>query len=464
MAGRRNNGEGTIYRRKDGRYEGAAYFLTTSGKRKRVRVYGATRQEVHDKLTEAKVRSQQGIPVPDRSYKLGEYLDYWLEHVVRTNRRPKTYEQYEIAARLYLKPGLGSRQLIQLSVPIVQSFLNQKIKEGHSIRKVQIIRTALSAALTRAQREELVGRNVARLVELPEWQRQEIYPWSAVEAKQFLDAARDHVLQPAFLLLILYGLRRGEVLGLRWRDVDFEKGEVRIRQQLQRVGRELAVGPLKTKASQRKLPLLGLVRQALMVHQKRQRIISHAASTARKGTATTEELVFTTRIGSPIEPRNFVRSFWSICEASEIRVIKLHHLRHTTATLLKNLGVPARDAQLILGHSNITTTQELYQHDDLTVRRDALRRVERLFFRTVGSLRCRQKQPSVPWFGVWDTAILSGGPSGDRTHDTLLKSSISGSVRDRLTAVDAVMQVCTRQWLLGVVAVNLAVKPSSAGI
>src|SRR3712207_5482559 len=139
MTRARANGEGTIYRRKDGRWEGAAYLQTTSGKRKRVRVYGHSHVEVRDKLTELKARAQQGVPVPDKAWRVGEYLDYWLENVVRPNLRPKTIQQYESVSRLYLKPGLGSIKLTDLSVPLVQAFLNEQAttttSQGHSLRK-----------------------------------------------------------------------------------------------------------------------------------------------------------------------------------------------------------------------------------------------------------------------------------------------------------------------------------------
>lgn len=164
--GRRANGEGSVCRRKDGRYEGAAYFLTTSGQRKRVRVYGKTRREAHDKLVAAKTQAQAGIAIPDKSWKLGEYLDYWLGSIIRPNRRPATYEQYEWIVRLHLKPVLGGQFLNRLSVQLIQRFVNNLLSEGHSVRKVQLIRGTLSAALTRAVREELLVRNVARLVDL----------------------------------------------------------------------------------------------------------------------------------------------------------------------------------------------------------------------------------------------------------------------------------------------------------
>src|SRR6516225_5337313 len=125
-----------------------------------------------------------------------------------------------MTSRLYLIPGLGSRRLTSLTVPIVQQFLNQRLEKGDSVRKVQVMRSVLSAALTRAVREELILRNVARLAELPQWQRGTVRPWSADEARQFLAASRSDALYPAFLMLILYGLRRGETLGLRWEDID----------------------------------------------------------------------------------------------------------------------------------------------------------------------------------------------------------------------------------------------------
>src|SRR5262249_9133461 len=146
----------------------------TSGARKRVVVYGKTLAEAREKLSKVQQDVRSGIPLPDKVRKLGPYLDYWLENFVKRNRRPATYNLYEMIVRLYLKPGLGSRKLTTLTVPMVQEFLNRRLQKGDSVRKVQVMRTVLSAALTRAVREELIGRNVARLVELPQWQRGQI--------------------------------------------------------------------------------------------------------------------------------------------------------------------------------------------------------------------------------------------------------------------------------------------------
>ncbi|HEY5356183.1 MAG TPA: tyrosine-type recombinase/integrase [Streptosporangiaceae bacterium] len=370
-ARRRVNGDGSLTRRADGRWMGRYYAWTSAGTRKRITVYGQTRQEAADRMREAQERNRQGIPVPDRAWKLADWLDYWLENVIAANRRPATHRLYEMTVRLYLKPQLGRYSLTRLSASRVQAFLNEQLSAGRSVRQVQVMKTVLSSALTRAMREELVMRNVARLAELPAWERQPITPWTAAEARGFLDAARGDPLYPAFVLLLLYGLRRGEVLGLRWRDVDQADDEIRIRQQVQRLKGRLWIGPVKTAAGRRDLPLLQLATDVLEIRRDAQ-----AADREELGRAWQDNgLVFTTRTGRPIEPRNLVRSFKRICDAHELRAIKVHHLRHTTATLLKNLRVPARDAQLILGHSRLAVTLEIYSHEDKQAHRDALGKI-----------------------------------------------------------------------------------------
>jgi integrase len=368
-ARRRSNREGSIWQRKDGRWTGAAYVLTASGSFKRVYVYGRTRDDVHVRLVQLQDSSARGIPRPVRGWKVGEYLDYWLMEVAKPVARPTTYAKYETMVRLYLRPGLGGYRLDRLSVAIVQAYLNGCLQAGHSSATVHAIRRVLSAALTRAMREELVQRNVARLASLPPERPARQKPWSADEARRFLDAALRDPMYPAFVLLLVYGLRRGEVLGLSWRDVDFEHSIVRVRQQLVRAGNQLHIGPVKTAAGRRELPLLGLARDAL-ASQEEMRLIGGPATKW-----TRYELVFLTKTSHPIEPRNLARSFKRIVIRAGLRPIRLHDLRHTTATLLKNLGVAPRDAMEILGHSRISVTLEIYTDGDEDTRRRALGRL-----------------------------------------------------------------------------------------
>ncbi|MET9222819.1 site-specific integrase [Streptomyces sp. NPDC003300] len=466
MARRSANGEGTIYRRKDGRYEGAVYVQTSSGTRKRVRLYGVTRAEVHGKLTEAKAKNQQGILVADKKWLLGDYLDYWLAEVVKPNRRGTTYDLYESNVRLYLKPHLGHLSFSRLSVAVLQRFLNQHSTEGHSVRKVQTLRDILSSALTRAMREELITRNVARLVEVRPFQRAEIQPWTPSEVSRFLEVAKGHKWYPAFLLIALYGLRRGEAIGLRWGDIDLVRRELHIRQQVFRAGGEVQQGPVKTQAGRRDLPLVTVVAEALALHREEQSSISDA------------DLIFTSSSGRPIEPYNFTRAFQFICARHKLRRIKLHHVRHTAATVLKNLGVPARDAQLILGHSHVSITQQIYQHDTMDSRRDALKSMEGAYFpaavegdgngsrqlsRQTSKMTSLSDQFSEPTKKsprlFSDFSWLGWRDSNPRMPVPKLESGLPHHPwQARITEVDAYWRVRRRTLIVGIVAVNLAVK------
>jgi integrase len=457
MARRSANGEGSIYKRQDGRWEAAISLDTVAGRRKRVRFYGRTRQEVHGKLTAAKAQAGRGISLPDHQWRVNKYLDYWLTEIVKPKRRPKTYQQYESVSRLYLKPTLGDISLTKLSVRRVQAFINDQFAQaeaqGHSRRKVHTMRAVLSAALSRAMREELVTRNVAQLVEMEPDLRKRIDPWTADEAIRFLDSARSSQLYPAYMLLILLGLRRGELLGLRWQDIDFTADVIHIRQQLQRVGRNLVFGPVKTTAGDRQLPLLPRFRELLLNLWNEQ-----------------EGLIFTNKDGSPIRPERFYRTFLRLCEAAGVRSIKIHHVRHTTATLLKKLGTPDRDIQQILGHSHVSVTQEIYQHADLEDRRVALDRLSESLNLGEDRVYCRQicRQAPVPLFATRKgehfrarlSGISSGAGRGSRTPEDIKSSDLQfdpSRRENQWTSVTKIARRGARVWILGCIAVNFAV-------
>jgi integrase len=431
MARRNANGEGSIYRRKDGRYEAAVYLLTTTGVRKRIRVYGTSRHDVHTKLTEVKAKAAQGIPTPAEMWRLGEYLEHWLTHIVKANRRPATYTRYEAVVRLHLKPVLGHHYLARLSVPLVQQFVSGQLSAGTPVRTVQMMREVLRSALARAMREELLYRNVAAQVDVPKRERtHEVRPWSVQETKAFLAIAQPDPFYLAYLFLILYGLRRGEVLGLRWCDIDFEEGRLHISHQLQRINGQLTLAPLKTKAGRRTLALVDALAELLTTHAQR----------------SNSEYLFINQHGHPFEPGSLLRAFQRLCVRHNLRRIRLHDLRHSQATLLKKLGVQPRDAQLILGHASVQTTQEIYQHGDEAAQRETLQQVERLFLRVPDGNGCRQncrqntKSQRIYrgdwWLGVRDS------------------NSTEPIVDDPITGVMLVLKDRTKLWLLGRVAVK----------
>ncbi|WP_261956234.1 tyrosine-type recombinase/integrase [Streptomyces nigrescens] len=236
----------------------------------------------------------------------------------------------------------------------------------------------LRTALTAATREELVTRNVASLVEAPKVVSRETTPWTLDETLTFLEKARRDPLYAASVLAIAMGLRRGEVLGLRWSDVDLDGRVIRISNQVQRIGGELYQDTAKT-GKIRPVPLPLICLAALRWHRLRQ---THEAE--KRGTALSSAgLVFTTRSGRPVEPRNLNRSFSRLTASAGLRPIRLHDARHGCATLLTAAGVAPRVLMEILGHSQISMAMDVYTHVAQDTQREAISHMDRLLKRRI---------------------------------------------------------------------------------
>ncbi|MET7643905.1 site-specific integrase [Streptomyces sp. NPDC005426] len=372
---RNPNGAGTITKRKDGRYQAAVYVLQPDGTRARKFAYGKTWAECDAKRRELLVKVDQGVPVPTRSAKLSEWLPYWLDNVVKPRRKLSTYDKYEAHVRLYLVPMVGGKRLESLGVADVRRFLAQlenkttaaTAKESH-----RVLRTALTAAC----REELITRNVASLVEPPQAKSRELSPWSLDETLTFLAAARMDPLYAAFVLAITMGLRRGELVGLRWTDVDLESRVLYVRQQTQRRRGVLYDDDPKGRR-RRAVPLPAMCIAPLRWHRMRQ-----VDAKARAGESWQEGgHVFVTRTGRPVEPRNVYRSFTRVAESAGLRVIRLHDARHGCATILTAAGVAPRVVMEILGHSQISITMDVYTHVVQDTQREAISHMDRLLKR-----------------------------------------------------------------------------------
>jgi integrase len=223
--------------------------------------------------------------------------------------------------------------------------------------------------------EDLLSRNVATLVKLPNTGRRKHRAWSEAEAKKFLATAREHRLYALWAVGLGIGLRRGEALGLRWSDVDLVNGKVTITQALHRVDGKLALDEVKTESSAATIPLPAPLVAVLRRHKAMQAGEQLAAGPRWKKTG----LVFTTPIGTPIEPRNINRTFEALCVKAEVRPIRVHDMRHTAATLLFALGVEAATVQRILRHSSISVTTGTYIEVIDSVQRDAVDRMSVLF-------------------------------------------------------------------------------------
>ncbi|WP_275464844.1 tyrosine-type recombinase/integrase [Streptomyces noursei] len=379
MAGQRKrnpNGAGTITKRKDGRYQAAVYVLQPDGTRARKFAYGKTWTECDAKRRELLNKVDQGVPVPTKSAKLAEWLPYWLDNVIKPRRKRTTYAKYEVHVRLYLVPMLGTKRLESLSVADVRRFLRDverkrsaaTAKESH-----RVLRTALMAAC----REELITRNVATLVEPPKPESRDLSPWSLDETLTFLSASRRDPLYAAFVIAIALGFRRGEIVGLRWADVDLDRREIRVRKQRQRVGGEAYDDDPKGRRRRQTLPLPAICLAPLRWQRMRQADMRQRAGKEWVETG----YVFTTRTGRPIEPRNLYRSFTRVAKNADLRVIRLHDARHGCATLLTAAGVAPRVVMEILGHSQIAITMNTYTHVVQDTQREAVSHMDRLLKR-----------------------------------------------------------------------------------
>ncbi|MFJ7968042.1 tyrosine-type recombinase/integrase [Streptomyces sp. NPDC096324] len=362
MAKRRPNGGGTITKRKDGRYHGAAYVTNTDGHRVRKFVYGATYDEASEKLAKLQEQERNGVPVPAKSWNLGEWLGYWLEHIVKPEREHNTYAKYESKVRLYLVPHLGKKPLAKLTPAQIRVFMAALVREEvGAATRFEVLR-ALRNALNRAVQEELLTRNVALLVDMPKVSKDKGRAWSAREAITFLRTARSHRLYAACVLVLVLGLRRSEVLGLRWQDVDFESRQIEPVKQVQREkGRGLVLKELKTDSSQAVLPLPEFCARALEERRELQALERRIAGERWKQEPG-QDLIFSSVHGGMIDPMGFSRSFGRLVSRAGVRRITVRLARHTCGTLLAFLKVHPKVAQAVLRHSQISMTMDVYTH------------------------------------------------------------------------------------------------------
>lgn len=365
---KRSNGEGSIWKRADGRWCGA-YFVPKPGSTGRARkyVYGRTRKEVYDKLTAISRNVRDGVPVPVGSQTVEGYLGEWLAQVAAVRVRPSTLRSYDMNVRLHITPRIGRKQLGKLSARDVRQMLDDMRGQGAGPRVIQHVHATLRVALEHAVREELLPRNVAKLVQVAPPPREEREPLTVEEAQTLLKTARDDRLHALYVATLLLGMRRSEALALRWSDVDLDQGVLTIRRSVHRVaGEGLVHLPTKTRKSTRTVPLPPAVGAALRKHQERQAVEREAGGWQDR------DLVFTTPLGTAIDPRNFTRMFGELCDRAGVRRVRLHDLRHTCVTLLMQLGVPPRVVMEIVGHSTLDMTMRVYGHVSLDAQRTAL--------------------------------------------------------------------------------------------
>ena len=394
---RRGQGEGSIHQRdSDGLWVAEASLgYGTDGKRLRKRIYGRTRAEVNVKLQRALADHRNGLTVQTRDQSVEQFLRHWLADAVKPGVRPKTYVSYEQVCRLHLIPALGRRKLSALNAQHIASYMSAKQAAGASAAAVNYHRRVLRIALNQAMRWDLLSRNVAALTQPRAHQPKEAMPLTVRESEAFLAAVRGRRLEALYLVALMLGLRQGEALGLRWSDIDLEAGTLSVRHQLQIVDKVPQLVEPKTVKSRRTLPLPPDVVTALREHRRRQleeRLLagSRWGGKGRLVSAAPErrepwDLVFTSTIGTPLDPSNVTKDYKATLVAAGLTERRYHDLRHSCASFLAARGVSQRIAMEILGHSQLSTTSQIYTHPDADQLRESVGRLSDLFPRRDGT-------------------------------------------------------------------------------
>jgi integrase len=372
--GKRGNGEGSIYRRNDGKWTGSI----TLGNNKRKVFYGKTRKEVQEKLLTVLHEQQQGTLIADERQTVAQFLTDWLEKTHKPHVRARTYERYRDAVYLHIIPVLGRHQLSKLSAQHVQAFYTQKLEEGLAAATIMYYHSVLHNALDTAVKWGLVARNVCNLVTPPRQERYEIQPLTLEQVQKLLVAVHGHKWEALYTLALATGMRRGELLGLKWQDINMQTGTLQVRRILTRVPapteekRHIYIeAEPKTQHSRRSVIIASFALEMLKQHLQQQIAIK-----ARSAEVWQEhDYVFCTSLGTHLNPNHVVDELKKLLKKAELPNIRFHDLRHSAATMLLSIGVHPKVVQELLGHTQISMTMDIYSHVLPGMQRDAMSRL-----------------------------------------------------------------------------------------
>ena len=347
---RRGANEGSIRQRASGTWE--ARYRAADGKPRSL--YARTRREAVERLRIALTERTQGIRPPSQRLTVAAFLTDWLEHSVRPRCRPATVASYEGIVRIYLVPEFGRLPLAKLGPEHLQALMARlSARPNLSATTVRYVYAVLRIALGRATKQGKVTRNVATLIDPPRKAHREIVPLTVEQILWFLDSVRGDRFEALYAAAVGTGMRQGELLALRWVDVNLETAALRVAHTLQRGTRELAAP--KTERARRVLRLAPFIVDALRDHRRRQM--------AEQGQAwSLSGYVFTTAKGTALDTRNVTRYFQLAVARAGLPHQRFHDLRHAAATVLIEQGVDLGVVSRMLGHADLSTTADVYAH------------------------------------------------------------------------------------------------------
>ena len=371
MPKRRANGEGNIRKRKDGRWEGryTAGYDPETGRRIIKNVLGKTQAEVKEKLKKA-IEENVGIDYGRaKSYTVGTWLEVWMENYARVKLRPSTFKTSQGFLKNHIKPQIGNIPLADLTSLDLQRFYKhlldggrvdrieaKKKPKGLAPKTVRNIHQMIGSAYNLAMEQKLVSKNPTQGCALPKVEHKEMRTLTTDQLSAFFQEARDSGVFALYYIDLTTGLRRGELLGLKWSDIDLEKGDLRVQRQIGRINGKIIEMPLKTKNAYRTLPLSADAIDVL-VQQRR-----------KTGNS---EWVFPSPSGGPMSPDSVLHMLHRVLKRAGLPKVRFHDLRHTFATLSLKSGVDVKTLSSMLGHYSAGFTLNTYTHATAQMKQDA---------------------------------------------------------------------------------------------
>ncbi len=375
MAGKRASGEGVIRRRSDGLWEARVTVGRVEGRQVRRSLYGKSQREVLAKMRPLVAQAQRGEAAETANRTVAAFLREWMAGL-DLRLRPSTAKRYRDILRVHAIPLIGTVKLARLTPQRVEALLAERRTAGLAPRTVWHLRAVLRSALTDAVRAGEATRNAASLAHPPKVEAYHVEPMTPDRARAILDAVVGTDLEVAVSLALWTGLRQGELLGLRWRDIDLAARRLRVEMTLQYRTREFFLEPTKTLKSRRTIGLPAPAAQ--MLAQRRQQQLEQRLLVGPEWNSQFDSLVFTNPFGRPLDGRYLTVRFQKLVERAGLGPIRFHDLRHAAATLMLASGTDLKVVSEVLGHSAIATTANVYAGvlDDLKA--DAADRLGRL--------------------------------------------------------------------------------------
>jgi integrase len=355
MANRkRGNGEGSISHRSNGRWRAQVY----QGNEHRISRDFKTKPEAQSWLRQMQGELEWGFDYQGSKTLLKDYLHDWLDNS-KMALRPKTADGYERIMQKHIIPHLGDIPLKDITPHQIEKFYASLVEAGVGTRTVRMVHSVIHRALERAVFNLMLTRNPSAHATLPRYTHGEMKVLDEIQVNQFLVAAIGSPFVALYHLAVKTGMRQGEILGLRWSDLQWGNGRLYVQRQLQDLrGEGYIFQEPKTRSGRRTIQLGEGTLQALRDHREHQQLQKAFAGSRWQD----NDLIFPSKLGTPLDPSNLRLDFNRVLERAGVPKIRFHDLRHTCASLMLNNGIPVIVVSRILGHSKPSITLDIYGH------------------------------------------------------------------------------------------------------